>query len=123
MDRGHRLVCDDLVWVRVRDDGGLVGSALEENVRIEVRGLGVFPAAEIFKRGAVSSAPVNVVVDLDVYDPYRDAGRIAPEIGKVTILGKEVPQVRLPLVTGVQPALLVEILTNLLQKQGIIRSE
>ncbi len=120
MDRGHRLVSDDVVSVSMRADQELVGAAPEEDVRIEVRGLGVFRAAALFQSGTVESVQIGLVVDLDVYDPYRDAGRIEPEVGAVTILGKRVPQVRLPLVAGINSAMLVELLVRWLRGQGAI---
>jgi len=118
MDRGHRLISDDLVSVAITADGELVGSALEHEVRIEVRGLGVFRASKLFQNRTTRSAPINLVIDLDAYDSNRDAGRIDPEIGMLAILDKEVTQVRLPLVSGSNPALLIEILARLLTKQG-----
>ncbi len=117
MDRGHRLVSDDVVSVSMRADQELVGAAPEEDVRIEVRGLGVFRAAALFQSGTVESVQTAVV---DLIRPYRDAGRIEPEVGAVTILGKRVPQVRLPLVAGINSAMLVELLVRWLRGQGAI---
>ena len=123
MDRDHLLISDDLVSVAVQADGKLVGSPLEDQVRIEVRGLGVFRASELFQKGTARSAAIDLVVDLDVYDANRDAGMVEPEIGTFTILGRNVPQVRLPLVAGVNPALLIELLAKLLKNVGAVSAE
>ena len=44
MRSGHKLIADDLLAISKQEPGKLVGHALEENVRIEVRGLGIFEA-------------------------------------------------------------------------------
>ena len=38
MDRGHRLVSDDLVKIVLGPEGSLIGRGVEEDVRIEIRG-------------------------------------------------------------------------------------
>jgi HPr kinase/phosphorylase len=112
MDRGHRLVSDDLVEVREGPDGVPVGRALEEDVRIEVRGLGIFSAKSLFPEGTVPSFPINLVVELDVFDPVRDTGRTLPEFVSTSILGQELLQIRVPVARGMNPALLIELVAR-----------
>jgi HPr kinase/phosphorylase len=112
MDRGHRLVSDDLLEVIEGPDAVPMGRALEEDVKIEVRGLGIFSAKSLFPEGTVPSFPINLVVELDVFDPARDTGRTLPEFVSTSILGKELLQIRLPVAKGMNPALLIELVAR-----------
>jgi HPr kinase/phosphorylase len=120
MQRGHRLVSDDLVEVVAGEGGTPVGRSVEENVRIEIRGLGVFSAASLFPVGTVSSAPIDLVVDLDAYDPARDAGRTTPETGQFRLLQSDIPTVRVPLPSRADPALLIELLARRFKEAGTV---
>jgi HPr kinase/phosphorylase len=119
MQRGHRLVSDDLVEV-VDRGGKLVGRSVEENVRIEVRGLGIFSAISLFPGGTVASSPIDLVVDLDVYDPVRDAGRTTPETGQSRLLQSDILTVRVPLPDRADVALLIELLARRFKENGTV---
>jgi len=120
MRRGHKLVSDDLVEV-VAEEGGIpIGRSIEEHVRIEVRGLGIFRASTLIPEGTVFSSPIHLVVDLDAYDPVRDAGRIVPETGLCRLLQSDVIQVRLPLPERSDPALLIELLARQFKETGTV---
>lgn len=120
MSKGHRLVSDDLVELYLDGDGNLMGKSVEEHVRMELRGVGVFRAGALFDDATVSCSPVNLVVDLDTYDPARDAGRTEPETGVIDLMGCERVKVRLPLVRGSDTALLIELLARLFRQGGMV---
>ncbi len=118
MDRGHRLVSDDLVETVPAPDGSLIGRAVEETVRIEIRGLGLFTADSLFREGTMRTSPIAFVIDLDRYNPTEDAGRISPEVRTTRILGCELQAVRVPLPQGVDLALVVETLVRRFRTTG-----
>jgi HPr kinase/phosphorylase len=118
--RGHHLVADDLVEVARGPDGMLVGRPMEEDVRIEVRGLGIFRVRSLFHDGTLPSCRIDFVVELDKYDPARDAGRTAPEEYSMQILEHDVSVVRVPVPIGVDPGLLVELLAKLFRDSGTV---
>lgn len=120
MQRGHRLVSDDLVEVVDEEGGRPVGRSLEDNVRIEIRGFGIYSAASLFPGGTVSSAPIDLVVELDAYEPERDAGRTTPETGYIRLLQSDIPTVRVPLPNRVDPALLIELLARRFKEFGTV---
>ncbi len=109
---GHRLVADDLVAVARHELFGLVGRALEEDVRIEIRGLGVFLARSLFSDGTVMSSPVNVIVELSKFVEERDAGRIKPLITEIKMLDHPIKKILVPVPTGTDPGLLVELVAR-----------
>jgi HPr kinase/phosphorylase len=120
MRRGHSLISDDLVEVVLGPEGELVGRSVEEEVRIEVRGLGVFAARTLFHDAVAPSSRIDFVVDFDAYDPYTDAGRMVPETGMLSLLGHDLTTVRVPLPTGADPALLIELLAWRFKESGTV---
>ncbi|MGO9571465.1 MAG: HPr kinase/phosphorylase [Desulfomonilaceae bacterium] len=120
MRRGHSLIADDLVEVTSGPGGEPIGRSVEEEVRIEVRGLGVFAARTLFLQAVVPSSRIDFVVDLDTYDHLRDAGRIVPETGTVRLCEHDLMTVRVPLPTRVDPALLIELLAWRFKQSGTV---
>ena len=120
MNRGHRLVSDDLVELFVCADGRLMGKPVEEKVRIELRGLGIFQAHVLFDDATTSCSSIDFAVELDTYDPRRDAGRMEPETGALHLMGRDLLKIRLPLTRGSDPALLVELLARVYKNQRTV---
>jgi len=120
MCRGHSLISDDLVDVILGPKGEPIGRSVEEEVRIEVRGLGVFLARTLFPEAVAPSSRIDLIVDLDIYDHSRDGGRIAPETGTFRLLGYDLVAVRVPLPTGVDPALPIELLARRFKESGTV---
>ncbi len=120
MRRGHSLISDDLVEVTPGADGEPIGRPVEEDVRIEVRGLGIFVARTLFHHAVVPSSRIDFVVDLDAYDHSRDAGRLAPETGTLRMFEHELMTVRVPVPTGADPALLIELLAWRFKESGTV---
>jgi HPr kinase/phosphorylase len=120
--KGHKFVSDDVVELRLRPGGEIEGGSIEEKARIEARGLGVFEVESIFPSLTSPSWPLHVALELCPFDPGRDLGKLALEIEKFSVLGSEVPQVRLPLVNGADPGLMVEIIVRYLKATGMVIS-
>lgn len=123
MDRGHRLVADDLVEVRVGPHDELIGRAMERNVRIEIRGLGIFRAGSLFEERTAESACIRFVVEIGGYLPEVDAGRVTPDVSETMILGKRLPCVRVALPRGADCALIVELLAGRFARSGTVMDE
>ena len=109
---GHRLVADDLVAVARHESLGLVGRAVEENVRIEIRGLGVFFARSLFTDCTMISSPIDLVVELSKYVEERDAGRLEPLITEIKMHDYPIKKILVPVPTGTDPGLLVELVAR-----------
>jgi HPr kinase/phosphorylase len=121
MRRGHHLVADDLVDVFPDPQGEtLIGRAVEERVRIEVRGLGIFFVDTLFPHGTQPSTKIDFVVDLDEYEPARDLGRTSPEKGKLRIMDIDLLTVRVPVASGIDAALLTELLARAFKTNGTV---
>jgi HPr kinase/phosphorylase len=109
--RGHRLVADDTVDVRRRSETILIGSCPElTRHHMELRGLGVINVKELFGIASTrSSKRVELVVQLERWDPAREYERLGLDDHFYEILGLRVPLLRMPVAPGRNIAILVEV--------------
>jgi HPr kinase/phosphorylase len=109
--RGHRLVADDTVEVRRRAETILIGTCpdLTRN-HMEVRGLGVINIRDLFGIASIrSSKRVELVVQLERWEPGREYDRLGLDDSHFEILGLQVPLIRMPVAPGRNVAILVEV--------------
>ena len=109
--RGHRLVADDAVEVRRRAETILIGSCPElTRHHMELRGIGVINIKELFGIASTrSSKRVELVVQLERWDPTREYERMGLDDEFYEILGLRVPLLRMPVAPGRNTAILVEV--------------
>jgi HPr kinase/phosphorylase len=120
--RGHRLVADDTVEVRRRSETILIGACPEPTRHhMELRGLGVINVKELFGIASTrSSKRVELVVQLERWDPNREYERLGLDDVFYEILGLHVPLIRMPVAPGRNIAILVEVAARnqLLRSRG-----
>ncbi len=126
VERGHRLVADDVVEIRRRGED-LVGQA-SDLIRhlIEVRGLGVLNIAELYGVAATRDHKrIELVVELEHWSPRGIYDRIGLEERSIGILGQEVRSLLLPVSPGRNVAGIVEVAARnfLLQRRGLHAGE
>ena len=108
--RGHLLVADDVV------DIARVGHKLRgespEIVRdfMELRGIGIVDIKLIFGIGAIlRKKTIDMVVHLEFWTPGKDYDRLGAKDNTMEILGVQVPLINVPVRSGRNLALIVEI--------------
>lgn len=110
VERGHRLVADDLV--RVRKAGNhLIGSGdALIGFHMEIRGIGFVSISELFGVGATKEMQsVDLAVRLVDAGLVDEADRSGLEEKKIDILGVDVPLVEIPVLPGRNITLLLEV--------------
>ena len=109
--RGHRLVADDTVEIRRRQETILIGTCPElTRHHMELRGLGVINVKELFGIASTrSSKRIELVVQLERWDPAREYERLGLDDEFHEILGLRVPLLRMPVAPGRNIAILVEV--------------
>lgn len=109
--RGHRLVADDTVEIRRRSETILVGTCPElTRHHMELRGLGVINVKDLFGIASIrSSKRVELVVQLERWEPGREYDRLGLDDSFYEILGLKVSFVRMPVAPGRSVAILVEV--------------
>jgi HPr kinase/phosphorylase len=109
--RGHRLVADDAVELRCRAESFLIGSCPElTRHHMEIRGLGLINVQDLFGVASTRRAKrVELVVQLERWDPAREYDRLGLEEAHYENLGVRVPMIRMPVAPGRNLAILVEV--------------
>ena len=120
--RGHRLVPDDAVELRKVSNRQIMGTA-PENIRhfIELRGIGIVNVARVFGVGAVKvSESLDLVVQLEAWDPTKNYQRTGLESEYYDILGVNIPSTIIPVSPGRNLAVVLETaaINNRQKKMG-----
>jgi len=108
--RGHRLVADDAVEIKKVSHDELVGTC-PELIRhfIEIRGIGVLNAKELFGVGAVKKdQEIDLVVKLEMWDESKIYSRFGMEDEYYEILDTKVLCNTIPVRAGRNIALICE---------------
>lgn len=121
VDRGHRLVADDVVEIK-RLGEWIYGSAPDlTRYHMELRGLGILNVKDLYGVSALRlSKRIELVVNLERWKAGRSYDRLGLSGESVTLLGVRVPRVRMPVAPGRNLALLVEVASRnqLLKERG-----
>lgn len=121
IDRGHRLVADDVVLIR-RMAEALVGSSPPlTRHHMELRGLGVINIRDLYGVSSLRPAKrVELMVNLERWDAAREYDRLGLARERYPLLGVPVPVIRLPVAPGRDTAILVEVAARnqLLKERG-----
>lgn len=122
IERGHRLITDDIVKVRKREGDYLEGYGAEiTRHHMEIRGIGIINVANLY--GAVcvrDNKSIDIVVKLEAWDDHNFYDRIGLEEKHCDILGIKLPYHILPVKPGRDVVLLLETiaLNHRLKRMG-----
>ena len=120
--RGHRLVADDAVEILRTSINTIVGQS-PANIRhfIELRGIGIINARQLFGMGAIkTSEKIDMVVNLELWDNAKVYDRMGLDNEFMEILGVEVPTMTIPVKPGRNLAVIIEVaaMNNRQKKMG-----
>lgn len=102
VERGHRLVADDVVTIQKKDEKVLMGkSGGGYTPFMEIRGLGILNVKEIFGTRAIRMQKrVELVIQLDDWKKEVEYERLGMEDDSIKILDVDLPRIRLPIFPG-----------------------
>ncbi len=127
VERGHRLVTDDIVHISRQAGGNLIGMASEMlEHHMEIRGVGIVDVQSIFGiRSIRRRKRVEVEIQLEEWDDKEDYERIGLEETTTEVLGVELPMVKLPIFPGKNITVIAEViaLQQLLKINGIFPAQ
>jgi len=120
--RGHSLVADDRVRVKLYPSGELIGFC-DEPLRhhMELRGIGIINVQDLFGLAAVRERKsIDLVIEMEAWDEKRQYDRLGLDESVHEILGTPVPYIRMPVALGRNLSILVEIAArnHVLKLQG-----
>ena len=123
VERGHRLVADDLVLVSRKGNDVLIGQGHELAAHhMEIRGIGLIDVKALFGvRSVRQQKRIEVVVQLEDWEKAKDADRTGLVRQDTTILEVKVPKVIVGLNPGKNLTVISEVvaMAHLLRMTGV----
>ncbi|MAQ94130.1 HPr(Ser) kinase/phosphatase [Rubrivirga sp. SAORIC476] len=122
VERGHRLVADDVVMATRKGDSVVMGAGttLAEHF-MEIRGLGIIDVRAMFGVRAIRfQKRIELVVSIHPWDEDEEYTRIGMVTEMRSILGVDLPLVKLPITPGKNVTVICEVIAmnHLLRHYG-----
>jgi HPr kinase/phosphorylase len=109
--RGHRLVADDMVFIKKKVPAALVGQA-EEAIQhlMEIRGLGIINIKDLYGVSSIREKKIiDMVLELVEWDPGQEYDRLGLDDRRETILGVDIPHICIPVRPGRNLGSIIEV--------------
>lgn len=123
VERGHRLVADDIVLVARKGNDVLIGQGHELAAHhMEIRGIGLIDVKALFGvRSVRQQKRIEVVVQLEDWEKTKDTERTGLVRQETAILDVTVPKVIVPLNPGKNLTVISEVvaMAHLLRMTGV----
>jgi HPr kinase/phosphorylase len=122
VERGHRLVADDVVVMTRKEEELIMGSGTDLVQHfMEIRGLGLVDVRAMFGIRAIRfQKRVEVVVNMHIWDEEEEYTRLGMVEETFNILDVELPLVKLPITPGKNVTVICEVIAmnHLLRHYG-----
>lgn len=109
--RGHRLVADDIIYMKKKMPAALVGQAGETiQHHMEIRGLGIINIKDLYGVSSIREKKIiDLVLELIEWDPVQEYDRLGIDDQVHTILGVDLPHLRIPVRPGRNLTSIIEV--------------
>jgi HPr kinase/phosphorylase len=123
IERGHRLVADDVVEIHCVNGNILMGQGANRIIghHMEIRGLGIINITHLFGVRAIRDRKeIQLVVILETWDSSKNYDRIGSDEQYMEILGVSVPKLEIPVKPGRNVPIILEVaaMNERLKKMG-----
>jgi HPr kinase/phosphorylase len=111
IERGHRLVADDVVEIRCVNGNILIGAGANKIIghHMEIRGLGIINVTHLWGVGAIRDRKqIQLVVELAEWDAKKNYDRLGTDEKKLEILGVNIPKLEIPVKPGRNIPIIIE---------------
>lgn len=110
VERGHRLVADDVVHVKERHKSVLIGRGVElARSFMEIRGIGIIDVQAMYGiRSIRAQKRIELQVVLKEWEAAKDFERLGLEEKETMILGVKIPMVIVPIIPGKNISVIAE---------------
>jgi HPr kinase/phosphorylase len=119
--RGHRLIADDTVIIKSKNDGPVGTVSPLTKHHMEVRGLGIINVKELFGAASVrDSKVIELIVQLVTWEESGSVTRTGLDETTETVLNHDIARITLPIRPGRNLASIIEVAArnHLLKLQG-----
>ena len=112
VERGHRLVADDVVMITRKGEGILMGAGSDIVKHfMEIRGLGLIDVRAMFGIRAIRfQKRVEVVIELSDWDPNEEYTRTGLDNDTIKLLDVDLLLVKLPIFPGKNVTVICEVI-------------
>ncbi len=109
--RGHRLVADDVVFIKKKMPASLVGQAAEAiQYHMEIRGLGIINVKDLYGVSSIREKKIiDMVLELVEWNPAQEYDRLGIDEQVHTILGIDLPHLVIPVRPGRNLTSIIEV--------------
>jgi HPr kinase/phosphorylase len=123
INRGHRLVADDVVEIHNVSGNILLGAGANKIIghHMEIRGLGIINVTHFFGVGAIrDQKQIQLVVMLEEWDSKKNYDRLGTDDQVMEILGVSIPRLDIPVKPGRNIPIIIEAaaMNERLKKMG-----
>ncbi len=111
IDRGHRLVADDVVAIKKKSTDSLIGSSPDlTRQHMEIRGLGIINIQDLYGISCIQKRKeIDLIVELVEWSPTESFDRLGLEEQTFSIMDVQKPFLRMPVTPGRNMALIIEV--------------
>ncbi len=122
VERGHRLVGDDVIVIRRKVQDAIFGSAADLiKYHMEIRGLGILNIKDLFGVSSIrQNKKIELVIELIQWLDDLNVERLGLDERTYSILGLEIPYLKIPVGPARDLTMIVEVAArnHLLQRMG-----
>jgi len=113
VERGHRLVADDVIVLTKKGEGILMGAGTDIGKHfMEIRGLGVLDIQSMFGIRAIRyQKRLEIVVELEHWNDDSHYTRTGLDDSSIQILDVDVPYIKLPILPGKNITVISEVIS------------
>ncbi len=111
VERGHRLVADDIIEIRCVNGNTILGRGANTMIshHMEIRGLGIINISQLYGVGAIrDQKEVQLIVQLEDWDSGKAYDRLGTEQKYKELLGVKVPVIEIPVRPGRNLPIIIE---------------
>lgn len=110
VERGHRLIADDIVEISLAGNS-LIGKGSEHiKYHMEIRGLGIVNIKTLFGIGSVKdSTKIDAIIEFEDWDSNKEYDRLGLDDKVLNILGVDIPKYLVPVRIGRNLAIIIEV--------------
>jgi len=127
INRGSKLISDDVVEINKSVSGELFGSGTERIKHLmEIRGIGIINIMDLFGRASVMDRKkINMVIELVEWNSDTEYDRLGIDEKLYNIIGVELPYLLIPVRPGRNTATIIEVAARnqLLKSRGTCSTE
>jgi len=111
VERGHRLVADDIIEIRCVNGNIILGRGANSIIshHMEIRGLGIINISQLYGVGAIrDQKEVQLIVQLEDWNAGKAYDRLGTEQKYKELLGVKVPIIEIPVRPGRNLPIIIE---------------